>query len=239
VVVLFSAAGEIWEYDGDDWVRRVSKLPPSPAPRSHCGLAYDSSRHVTILHGGDDAAPGFLADIWEWDGEQWTQRFPTNPYGAFLQRARHMLVFDDARHATMMLGGQSLRGFLADLVVPAAPTPIGIPLSVTAVEGDPAQFFVTATGGNPLTVQWRHNGAIIPGATNQTLSFFAVTQADQGVYDAILGSGQYDPFTCPTSVSNAGILTVLPAVPGDSDGDGDFDLEDISLLLTGFNGPIP
>ncbi len=238
VVVLFSPTAGLWEYDGIDWTPRTSAFPPSPSARNDFAMDFDSARGVTIMHGGAAGGPS-RSDTWEWDGANWTERLPGNPDAAIIARSKHVLVFDSARKRSLVLGGAASGGFSLELVAPEAPTPQGIPLSVIAVEGDPAQFFVTATGGNPLTVQWRHNGVPLPGAMQQTLSFASVAAKDQGVYDAILGSGEYVPFTCPTSISNAGILTVLPAIPGDVDGDGDFDLEDFASLLNGFTGPGP
>jgi hypothetical protein len=244
VVVLFNISGELWEYDGDDWVQRTSQLPPSPSARVDFGMDYDRARGVTVLQGGYVSDLGVLSDTWEWDGMNWTQRLPANPSNARTARYRHALVFDSARRRSLLLGGKytSVNGvpqtaFLAELTAPNPPTPFGVPTGVAAVEGEPAQFLVFTVGGAPATFQWRHNGVPIPGATQQTLSIASVTPAAQGVYDAILGSGEYLPFTCPTAISNSGILTVLPAVPGDMDHDGDFDLDDLGMLLPGFTGP--
>jgi hypothetical protein len=39
------------------------------------------------------------------------------------------------------------------------------------------------------------------------------------------------------TISEAAAVTVAPRVPGDLDGDGDFDLDDVRELLRGFTGP--
>src|SRR4030095_8478596 len=49
-----------------------------------------------------------------------------------------------------------------------APVITNQPQSITVSKGNPATFSVTATGTQPLTYQWRKNGANINGATNST-----------------------------------------------------------------------
>jgi hypothetical protein len=70
-------------------------------------------------------------------------------------------------------------------------------------------YSVTATGGG-LTYQWRKNGVAlanggnISGATTSSLTISAVTVADNGTYDVVVGG------TCPPQpiTSNGAVLTV-------------------------------
>lgn len=49
-----------------------------------------------------------------------------------------------------------------------------------------ATFNVSAYSPTPITYQWRFNGAIIPGATDSSLTVSSVTLANQGAYDVIV-----------------------------------------------------
>jgi len=112
VMVLFggSAAGgsflaDTWERDGTTWTQRTPAI--SPPARNGAALAYDSARGVTVLFGGQDGGLGtgdasFLADTWEWDGTNWTQRMPAVSPGA---RYFAAVAFDATRHAVVMFGG--------------------------------------------------------------------------------------------------------------------------------------
>jgi hypothetical protein len=110
VVVLFGGGdnpnspiglSDTWEWNGATWTQRVpANAPPG---RVYHAMAYDSARGVTVLFGGMAAiAPGIMADTWEWDGTNWTQRTP-----ATLPPARygHAMVFDSARSVTVLFGG--------------------------------------------------------------------------------------------------------------------------------------
>ena len=63
---------------GRAWVERIAHSPNDaalPAPRFYHSLAYDESRNVTVLFGGQTggSAGSSLApnDTWEWDGTEW------------------------------------------------------------------------------------------------------------------------------------------------------------------------
>ena len=60
------------------------------------------------------------------------------------------------------------------------------PKSVTVCESSPASFSVAGTGNGTVRYQWRRNGVAIPGATNPTLSFAAVSASDSGTYEALI-----------------------------------------------------
>lgn len=51
--------------------------------------------------GGIDAQ-GYVADTWEWDGAQWSQKFPAQSPAA---RRDHASTFDSARGVTVVTGG--------------------------------------------------------------------------------------------------------------------------------------
>ena len=97
-------------------------------------------------------------------------------------------------------------GFILDApVTPTGPTITQQPQSVTVNEGDMATFTVVATGPDPITYQWKRNGATIVGATSPTLTSQTGTQSVTG-----------DKFTVVVTAggvavtSNEATLTVTP-----------------------------
>jgi len=104
VTVLFgnsSNSSHTWEWDGTFWVQRTPAHQPSTRYRP--ALAYDESRGVTVLYGGMPAGTyDPTTETWEWDGNDWAQRFPmTNPG----RRARHAMAYDHARNRILLFGG--------------------------------------------------------------------------------------------------------------------------------------
>lgn len=67
---------------------------------------------------------------------------------------------------------------------------------------------VKATGNLPLTYQWQHNGADIPGATADTLFFPSMAAGDFGTY------------TCVVTTPNGTVESNVVIIRLDSDGDG-------------------
>ncbi len=92
---------DTWEWNGATWTQRASFA--APPGRLYCAMAYDSTRGVSVLFGGISvAAGGLVADTWEWDGTNWTQRTPATSPSA---RYGHAMVFDSARGVTVLFGG--------------------------------------------------------------------------------------------------------------------------------------
>jgi hypothetical protein len=63
---------DTWEWDGTTW-HDVTPASGSPASRWGHTMAYDASRGVTVMYGGN--VPGQLT--WEWDGASWTSKTST------------------------------------------------------------------------------------------------------------------------------------------------------------------
>ena len=58
----------------------------------------------------------------------------------------------------------------------------GQPGSVTVYEGATVTFSVTASGGPPLSYEWRFNGVAIPGATSRDFQIGVVQSTQAGAY---------------------------------------------------------
>ena len=65
-------------------------------------VSYDSSRRKIVMFGGATIpATASINETWEIDGASWTRVADTNPPG----RDHHTLVYDEARHRTVLFGG--------------------------------------------------------------------------------------------------------------------------------------
>jgi alpha-tubulin suppressor-like RCC1 family protein len=62
------------------------------------------------------------------------------------------------------------------------------PLSATVVQGKPVLFSAAATSSQPVSYQWRHNGADLPGATDPWLRLAATQPADEGGYSVFVSN---------------------------------------------------
>ena len=90
---------ETWEWDGLDWVERFPEV--APPGRGGLGLAYDVSKSVIILFGGN-ANGIFFNDTWEWDGEVWRKLAPANMPSA---REGSEMIYDFQRGQIVLYGG--------------------------------------------------------------------------------------------------------------------------------------
>ena len=80
------------------------------------------------------------------------------------------------------------------------------PANVTVPAGTNVMFKAVASGYPIPTLQWRFNGAAIPGATNFTLALANVQAADAGIYSVMASNAL-------STVTNAATLTVLESAP--------------------------
>jgi hypothetical protein len=122
-VVLFGGAshpyvgpgfGDTWEWDGSRWIQRF----PASAPPARVGhaMAFDRSRGVAVLYGGNDVLNGVsmhYSDTWEWDGQTWTHRYTGAPWrvgsnGELLFPGP--MAYDEKRQRTVLFGGGALAG---------------------------------------------------------------------------------------------------------------------------------
>ena len=237
VTVLFGGRGDYgvylgdtWEWDGTTWTQAADT---GPEPRNFSAMAFDSARGITVLFGGNGDYSGYLGDTWEWDGATWTL-VADSASDSPQARDYHAMVYDTIRNSAVLFGGESYASLLGDTWERQVwPEPIIIenPADLTLEVGLFASFSVVAESISDLTYQWRHDSVPlsdddrINGATTPTLTIEGVETADAGVYDVIVS------LECGGIVSEPATLTVGGAIPGDVDGDGDVDLNDLAALL--------
>lgn len=148
-----------WEYDGTNWIRRTTANAPSP--RADFGLAFDRHRGVAVLFGGMTNS-GFSGtypngETWEYDGTNWTQRFPAH---APAPRSRHALFYDPVRRVTTLYGGDTL---LANPRAGDIWTWDGTDWTERPITGDRPQFGAFGSPPHPQMV-WDHRRgyAVLP-----------------------------------------------------------------------------
>ncbi|MEO0814405.1 MAG: hypothetical protein AAFY60_16200, partial [Myxococcota bacterium] len=92
-----------WEFDGTDW-NDVTSEGERPNASGHRAV-YDPFRERVVLFGGVDVLGGqtILDELWEWDGQTWTERALASPTPE--PRYRHSLSFDLARRELVLFGG--------------------------------------------------------------------------------------------------------------------------------------
>ncbi|HSF80086.1 MAG TPA: kelch repeat-containing protein [Anaerolineales bacterium] len=88
-------------------------LPPhSPPGLAFHGMAYDSSRQVTVLFGGNSGSAR-VNRTWEYNGSDWSEVFPTTkPSGR--ENINQAMVYDNARNKVVLFGGLSVTGYVND-----------------------------------------------------------------------------------------------------------------------------
>ncbi len=106
-VVLFGGIGapdlypdDTWEFDGTQWTQAATSGPPG---RHWFGFAFDGSRGVAVLYGGNRWMGYYdrdiwLGDTWEWDGREWRKTSQAGP-----GRAYSPAMVYDSRHGKIIL----------------------------------------------------------------------------------------------------------------------------------------
>jgi hypothetical protein len=93
---------DTWIWDGANWIQKFPAL--SPPGRFDHAMAFDAVHQEVVLFGGHVGAIPTVPtdDTWVWNGSTWTQRFPTTRPPP---RSGHAMVYDAARHETVLFGG--------------------------------------------------------------------------------------------------------------------------------------
>lgn len=143
---------ELWRWEGGRWTQ-VPKRSPWPPGRYLAGMAFDAGRNRLLLFGGSPSGVGSLDDLWEWDGESWTEV----PHGGAWPAPRYAagVVYDSRRDRLVVYGGNM--GGVSDPSVwewdgtswqerPSA-EPAPSPRSVASLAYDPRRGQVLLFGG--------------------------------------------------------------------------------------------
>ena len=102
LLALASATGAL----AAEWVKLLDGWPLS---RKNYAWAYDSSRGVVVLMGGNGKSGTIYSDTWEFDGTTWRSiATPANPG----PRQKHAMTYDPVRRKVVLFGGDT--GLAAD-----------------------------------------------------------------------------------------------------------------------------
>jgi hypothetical protein len=100
----FSSPGtnETWEYDGFTWTQRFPAT--NPGNLGLHAMVFDSVRNKTVLYGGMPGGNPIVDSnqTWEYDGVDWTRRFPANNPGPL---EAHSMCFHAGVGKTILFGG--------------------------------------------------------------------------------------------------------------------------------------
>ncbi|HEX5050342.1 MAG TPA: hypothetical protein VFZ65_01090 [Planctomycetota bacterium] len=103
-LVVFGGNGpandDTWEWNGASWLHPTPAV--RPAARTNFAMAFDRTRGVAVVFGGNDGSGQHLQDLWEWNGVTWTQRAAVSPLGP---RARVLGAFDPVHRNVLLYGG--------------------------------------------------------------------------------------------------------------------------------------
>ncbi|HYG36100.1 MAG TPA: LamG-like jellyroll fold domain-containing protein, partial [Clostridia bacterium] len=94
----------------------------------------------------------------------------------------------------------------------AAPVITFQPVSLLISEGSPANFSVTAQGGNPLAYQWRLNNANLAGATHRTFTLAAAYSTNAGDYTVVVSNagGSVTSSVATLTIVSTPLITTQP-----------------------------
>lgn len=212
---------------------------PTPVGRTHCATAYNAAGTMTILRGTDSAIE-VLAGA----------SFSELPGGSATGNAVRALAIAPAgslgsSSASLFAGGEFFyvgdvsSRYLAWHRGPEA-TVVQQPRADEFVAaGRAARFIVVGDGVEPLSYQWRRNGAVltddgrISGSSTPQLTIDPVQFGDEGDFDAVVSND------CGESTSDAAHLIVTGGdCPADIDGDRVVALQDLAHLLARFGDSI-
>ena len=103
-----STSNDRWDWDGHRWTKSPSH-PPPPA-RRNAGIAWDESRLVLVVYGGDVGVNKQDTRVLEWDGRSWHAITPSVPPG----RVSAAIAFDPGQSSVVVHGGFSIGGVCGD-----------------------------------------------------------------------------------------------------------------------------
>ena len=101
-------------------------------------------------------------------------------------------------------GGKTLTSPVSHLaVITSPPILTRVPASAVRFINTRASFACAAIGSQPLTYQWKHDGAVMAGATSPTLALTDLQPADAGQYTVVVNN----PLGTTQAVANLTLMT--------------------------------
>jgi hypothetical protein len=178
---------------------------PPPAPptitNEPVGKAVNQGANATFTVGATGAAP--LSYQWRFEG--------TNIFGATSSsytRTNAQPSHEGDYFVVVTNVAGSVTSTVAFLVVNVPPY-IGVqPQNQTTNQGSDVTFFVTAGGTEPLSYQWRFQGANIAGATDSSYTRPGVQTNDAGAYSVVVTN-----VAGSVTSSNAMLTVIVPQPP--------------------------
>lgn len=152
-------------------------------------LVADSVGNVYVATASDDPS-GWQFVTLKYDrfgNRLWAAKFAADgtfdyPVGIALDPANGVYVAGQSDFFAGPGGFLTIK-YTQDGVAPiGAPSIVSAPAGQMAAGGSNATFAVTASGGAPLSYQWRYNGRRIPNATNSSLTLVGITLEQSGHY---------------------------------------------------------
>ncbi len=190
-------AAKTWKWYGNHW-HEVPTGNTGPQARSSAAMAYDTAADRYLLVGGVSTDGVTLDDVWEWNGETWSER----PLTRFTGGARsHAMAYDSARKRVQLFGGTNRRGEPIRWLFELEPNGTWAPVADGGVE--------RAREGHAMVYDERARRTLIIGGTNDAGgAFFALEQSDAGMTFTAPAPGParfyhaavYDPATGRTFV---------------------------------------
>ena len=106
--VCVEYSDDLWTWNGERW-HRLARQGPAPPSRTYHRIVHAGDR--LLVFGGFHFQVGFSGyewtfrdDLWEWDGQRWTERVPEGPDGP-PGRSNHAMVYDARRRVAVVAGG--------------------------------------------------------------------------------------------------------------------------------------
>jgi hypothetical protein len=96
------------------------------------------------------------------------------------------------------------------------------PVTASTAEGNPFSFTVSAAGQDPITYQWRLNGAPISGGTESTYALTAAQLADAGVYTVVVSNPVGTQTSSSAQLNVVAAASMLPGLVNRWSAEGDY-----------------
>ncbi|MFO0828107.1 MAG: kelch repeat-containing protein [Phycisphaerales bacterium] len=189
---------EVQRFDVTSGTWSNSNVPDMPVALSGA-VAVRGDDHRIYVIGGVNSAGAVQNTTYVLD--VWSNSWSVGPTLATARERASATLGDDER--IYVAGGKGAGGVALSsgerLYTPPCPTITQQPTDVAGWSGMSVGFSVSATGGTPLSYQWRRDGrnlangamasgGIVSGATTPVLAIASPTPADIGAYDVVVAT---------------------------------------------------